>query len=230
MELHVSRAARERYGLDPAALPSPAPDGTEPARTLRSDLTAARQVAARINRHRQATDAVGPGQVYALGLIDEILRVVVALYRRDHGPDVFADALRFLEDKLGRQAVESALRALADAFPTADGYASGVGADAYLSSSTAGRSNRELALERLLHVWLANANPAFAPFRDLFNDEPLRDTAYPQIVAALQVYFDARPPFGPDWQPLVTMLRSPAVAVPDSLAGQLRYIRERWGA
>ncbi len=25
------------------------------------------------------------------------------------------------------------------------------------------------------------------------------------------------------------MLRSPAVASPDSLAGQLRYIRERWG-
>jgi hypothetical protein len=25
------------------------------------------------------------------------------------------------------------------------------------------------------------------------------------------------------------MLRSPAIAVPDSLTGQLRYIRERWG-
>ena len=230
MELHVSRAARERYGLDAATLPSPVQDGVEPPPGLRSDLAAAREVAARINRRRPAADVIAPGQLYAVGLIDEILRAVVALYRREHGPDAFADALASIEGRLGREAVESTLRAVADAFPTGDAYAGGVTPDEYLASSTAGRSNRELALERLLHVWLANANPAFAPFRDLFHDAPLRDTAYPQIIAALQAHFHARPPFGPDEQPLVTMLRSPAVAVPDSLAGQLRYIRERWGA
>ena len=34
---------------------------------------------------------------------------------------------------------------------------------------------------------------------------------------------------GPERQPLVAMLRAPAIAHPDSLSGQLRYIREHWG-
>ena len=33
--------------------------------------------------------------------------------------------------------------------------------------------NREIALEELLLLWLANANPAFAPFQELFDDAPL---------------------------------------------------------
>ncbi len=41
-------------------------------------------------------------------------------------------------------------------------------------------------------------------------------------------FFDTQPLFGPDNQNLVDMLRSPAIAVPYSLTGQLEYIRTRW--
>ena len=44
-----------------------------------------------------------------------------------------------------------------------------------------------------------------------------------------ETFFRRLPPFGPDGQNLVDMLRSPAVAFPDSLSGQLHYIREKWG-
>src|SRR5690606_9446487 len=44
----------------------------------------------------------------------------------------------------------------------------------------------------------------------------------------LDGFFKNRPGFGPDDQDLVGMLRSPAIAVPDSLRGQLDYIRTRW--
>src|SRR5208283_4947279 len=43
-------------------------------------------------------------------------------------------------------------------------------------------------------------------------------------------FFARQPVFGPDSQDLVTMLRSPVIAAPDSLAGQLEYIRIRWGS
>jgi hypothetical protein len=46
---------------------------------------------------------------------------------------------------------------------------------------------------------------------------------------ALHPFFDNQPLFGPDHQNLVDMLRSPALAVPHSLSGQLEYIREKWG-
>ncbi|HEY3524360.1 MAG TPA: alpha-amylase family glycosyl hydrolase, partial [Candidatus Limnocylindrales bacterium] len=41
--------------------------------------------------------------------------------------------------------------------------------------------------------------------------------------------FRRLPPFGPERQSLVDLLRAPALASPDSLTGQLRFIREHWG-
>jgi glycosidase len=46
----------------------------------------------------------------------------------------------------------------------------------------------------------------------------------------LAEFFKREPVFGPDGQDLVTMLAAPMRAAPDSLAGQLEYIRTRWGA
>jgi len=46
---------------------------------------------------------------------------------------------------------------------------------------------------------------------------------------AARDFFSRQPPFGPDGQSLVDMLRAPALAFPDSLSGQLQYIREKWG-
>jgi hypothetical protein len=41
--------------------------------------------------------------------------------------------------------------------------------------------------------------------------------------------FEWLPPFGPDGMNLWDLLRSPALASPDSLFGQLEYMRTRWG-
>ena len=82
----------------------------------------------------------------------------------------------------------------------------------------------------MLMLWLANMNPAFSPFVELFDDSALeKETSYLQIIEALHPFFDTQPFFGPDHQNLIDMLRSPAMAVPHSLSGQLEYIREKWG-
>ena len=76
-------------------------------------------------------------------------------------------------------------------------------------------------------LWLANANPAFKPFRELFDDTTLsRSSAYVPISAAFREYFGTRPKF--QEQNLFDVLRAPALASPDSLAGQLAFIREKF--
>src|SRR5207247_2808175 len=100
---------------------------------------------------------------------------------------------------------------------------------AWLEGSSAGVPNRELAVEELMLLWLANVNPAFSPFLELFDDQPLEAEAYERAIEAMGAAFAAWPRFGPDEQSLMEMLRSPAIAAPDSLAGQLDYIRRRWG-
>jgi glycosidase len=100
----------------------------------------------------------------------------------------------------------------------------------YLAGETAGVPNREVVLEELIACWLENANPAFAPFQELFADDGLaRSTAYRAAIDELGRFFAARAPIGPDRQDLLAMLRAPAIAEPRSLAGQLRWIRARWG-
>ncbi len=227
MEFHVSREARDRYGVGEALF-------SLTGNVVLADFRATRDVARRMNAARDLTShpelAVQPGQLNAMGLIDEILHHVSALYREQRSASALEAALTALEARLGREAVAATLQAFVERFPPTDVYRGDLDARAWLSGRTDGLPNREVALEELAHLWLANVNPAFTPFRELFDDTALaRDTDYPELIEALGAFFASQPPFGPEQQSLVAMLRSPAVASPDSLPGQLRYIRERWG-
>jgi glycosidase len=214
LELHVSRAARDRYAFDAALVRT---DGS----LILADPAAARRVSAAMAEAREAAGLppAEAGELFAAGLIHEILHRVVHLYREEVDPDAFVGALATLDETIGRRAVDETLDAFNDRFPTAAAY----------RDEDETPLTREAALEELLLVWLANANPALDPFRELFDDGELASsTAYERVIAGVAAHFASRPPFGPDAQPLVAMLRAPAIAVPDSIHGQLEYIRERW--
>ena len=85
-------------------------------------------------------------------------------------------------------------------------------------------------LEELLLLRIANENPAVRPLIDLVDDTPLPVRERTAAIKALETYHAGLPPIGPDGETLVELLRAPARAHPTSLAGQLRYVRERWHA
>jgi hypothetical protein len=59
-----------------------------------------------------------------------------------------------------------------------------------------------MALEELLLLKLANDNPAFEPFRELFDDRILRDsTSYLAALDRLESFFDGLQSFGPERRP-----------------------------
>ncbi|HHN94144.1 MAG TPA: tetratricopeptide repeat protein, partial [Anaerolineae bacterium] len=226
-EFHISRAARDRYRF-PLSIYSLS------GNVIFADFHAARLFAQRMNEKRDPARfperAVRAGEVNALGLIDEILHLVVALYQEQRRPGALADGLAWLEARLGRARVDETLRRFAAEFPPLPVYRGALSLDEYFAGATAGVPNRQILLEEMLLLDLANRNPAFAPFLELFDDSGLRrGTAYRQMMDGLHTFFDTQPPFGPEEQNLIDMLRSPAIAVPHSLFGQLEYIRERWG-
>jgi glycosidase len=228
MEFHVSRQARDRYQFEQTLFASS-------GNVILANFHAARVFAQKMNERRDLVtypeQAVKAGQINAMGLIDEISHIVVQLYREDKNPRVMHEALDWLDDQLGQEAVDRALRQFADEFPPVALYRREVGLDAYLEGETAGISNRQLLLEEMLMLWLSNENPAFMPFLELFDDASLsRETAYPQFMAGLHEFFDTQPRFGPDDENLIDVLRGPARAHPHSLSDQLEYIRRRWGA
>ncbi len=222
----MSREARDRYRLDDALF-------TITGNVILPDFRATRDLAKRLNAGRDAAhhpeQAAQPGQLNAMGLIDEILHHVAALYREQRGPAVLADALAALDARLGPEHVSATLAAFVRRYPPVAVYRGDVDAERWLAGTTDGMPNRQVALEELAQLWLANVNPAFAPFRELFDDRALAgECAYVEVIEALGAFFATQPPFGPEHQALIGMLRSPALASPDSLSGQLRYIRERW--
>jgi glycosidase len=235
MEFHVSRQARDDLGIEGSLFRST-------GNLILPDFRAARKLARRINEKVDAAilpeRAVRAGRLNAMALIDEILHDVARLFREQAEPGALAIAYADLERSLGKKALDGLLLAFVDRFPPQAVYEGRQSAAAWLAGGAdekGGPPNRELALEELGLLRLANENPAFEPFRFLFDEALLavpgspEAEAYEEAVGVIGASFAAMPAFGPDDQDLITMLRSPARAAPYSLPGQLDYIRSRWG-
>jgi glycosidase len=217
--VRTALAARRRYDPD---LALHGPDGALPL----GDGRVARALAARMNRARAADHApgapgVGAGDLYALGVIHEIFHRLVERYEAEARPEAVAAALAATRRARGAKRADALRRAFLDDFPdrAPDG---GAGATHEGPAAT---------FEELILTRIANENPAVAPLRDLFDDRPLAArTDYDGVGDAVDAFFAAQPGFGPDGETLLELLRAPARHSPTSLAGQLRFIRERWGS
>ncbi|HET7340693.1 MAG TPA: alpha-amylase family glycosyl hydrolase, partial [Methylomirabilota bacterium] len=225
-EFHIAREARDRYGFADRLF-------SVTGNVVIADLAASRELAHRMNAVRDASRfpdrAVNPGALNAMGLLDEVTHVVIEQYRRRRDPKALLEALGWFEARLTRPTLDATLLGFAERFPTVAVYRGLQPAKDWLGGATAGVPHRAVALEELITVWLANVNRAFQPFQELFGDGALAaSTAYRDLVAALREYFESRPRFGPDNQNLIDMLRAPALAAPDSLEGQLEYVRHHW--
>ena len=227
MEFHISRSARDLYDFDESLF-------SLNGNVILADFHASRLFAQKMNRHRDLLRypeaAVKAGQINAMGLIDEILHFVVQRYQAEVSPKAMNRALSFLEKRIGPDELNRTLLQFADQFPPVAVYRNRTAPKSWLEGRTAGISHRQLAIEELLLLWLANQNPAFSPYLELFDDDLLeRATAYLPALEVLGEFFESEPCFGPEKQDLITMLRSPAVAHPHSLTDQLEYIRRHWG-
>ncbi len=224
-EFHVSRHARDRYAFDEMLF-------AFSGNVVFANFHAARVFAQRMNDKRDLVHfperAVKAGQLNAMGLIDELLHYVVAQYRRQINPDAMRQALDWLNASLGVDAVDGALRKFVNEFPNVAVYRDAVDPERFLNGVTDGVPHRQIILEEMVMLWLANVNPAFSTFDELFDDTPLKGTAYSPIISNLYQFFDTQPRFGPDNQNLIDVLRAPALASPHSLEGQLEFIRARW--
>ncbi len=207
-DFHVRREPRERYGV---AGPLIGGRGD----LVVADLGGIRRLAARMNLERAAgAPSVSAGEIAALGLIHEIGHILVARYERSRRAGAMGAALTDFETRLGSDAARL-LDRFAQEFP-------GRGPE---PEPPAHR------LEELLLTRIANENPALGPLHELVDDRTLaRDTRYREAVAALEMVFADGPASDIEGLSLVELMRAPARHAPTSLAGQLRFIRERWGA
>jgi Alpha amylase, catalytic domain len=226
MEFHISRSLRDKLDLDDLLF-------SYTGNVVFGNVAASRKLAEKLNivRGAEADPArvANAGALFAMGLIDELNHALVARYREEIDPDVLTDAIRWFEAQSTPADVERMLLAFATQFPNVAVYRGELSAAEWLMGTSDGLPNREAALEELMLLWLANRNPAFGRYRELFEDSELkRQTVYQTVTSTLPDYFVTRPPISAEFGSLLDVLRAPFDASPDSLTGQLDFIRENW--
>ena len=227
MGFHVARKARDRYQFGDSLF---SPRGHVVFASFHQARAFAQAMNAQRNLAQFPEQAVKAGQVNAVALIVELSRFVLHAYLDQHGQEVMDQALARMQEELGPQSIDQALIRFVAEYPPPAVYRREVTPEEYAAGTTGGVSNRRVILEELLMLWLSNFNPAFAPFRELFDDAPLaKETSYPQLITGLQKYFESQPAAGAAGESLIDLLTQPARAVPHSLTGQLEYILQHWG-
>ena len=147
MEFHVARQARDLYHFDESLF-------SLSGNVLFANFHGARVFAQKMNERRDLVSfpeqAVQAGQINAMGLIDEILHFTIRQYQEQRNPGAMKQALDWLDEQVGMEAVDGALRRFADEFPPLAVYRREVSLEAYLEGETAGVPHRQLLLEEML--------------------------------------------------------------------------------
>lgn len=226
MEFHIISSARDKYAFDEQLF---AFDGN----FVFVNFQAVRNFTQKLNNLRENPEDqstyIQPGQINALGLLDEISHIIFQRYYEKHGKDLQAKLFETLEEQLSTYKLEKTLLTYSELFPALDVYRGKIATIDYYQSETKDVPNSQLILEELILTWLLNQNPAANPYRELFSDRFLiKNTDYTQVLELVSEYFKLRPPFGVDNLDLISFLRQPAILFPNSLNAQLEYISTHW--
>jgi glycosidase len=220
-EFHVSRNAREKYQFDEQLF---ALNGN----VVLANYAAARRFAESMTKVRGQIIPVS--DINAMGLIDEILHILVRQYEMQN-PAVMKRALTAIASD-----ADAALLKFTEAFPPMPVYRREMDARHYLDLETASRPNRAAVLEELLILNITNQNPAIQQYKELFDEEQLKQSSpYERTLRVLKDFFKGQPDFGhPEANPehresLIDVLLAPARIAPHSLAAQLEFLLNRWG-
>ena len=204
-------------------------DTGEPA----SEIYAIRQLADRLNEKRYhssyAVEPVQAGQLISVGVIVDILRYLTDIYCHTEIPGIIPNGLDWVGKQKGPAAKEQPPRSFVNLFPPKAVKQGGKTESEYLQDSSKPPSGKDRISSEIVLLSLSMENQAFKPLKDLFDDSDLKkQSPVVPFVDGLEDFFNNQPAFKLLGTKFFDSLRAPMRAAPDSLDGQLDYIKEHW--
>jgi len=192
-----------------------------------------RLVADRLNcRPPRRDPQVTGGGLAMFALLNRIFSHLLDTYLDEQYPGLEDDLLARSTLDFTAGPLSTTIDQFAALFPCEDLITQRVGTVAeYLAKDDARRGKRRRVTREMLLLRLSMENRALRSFRDLFDDRKLRAASpYTGVAATLDTHLKKAPPYVPLDLPILELLRAPMRAFPDSLSGQLEFIRENWSA
>ncbi|ABA90190.1 glycoside hydrolase, putative [Syntrophotalea carbinolica DSM 2380] len=213
LSLQLSAVARQQLALPPSAVPA-------------SRLYRLREVAARMwQLHPEP--ACSAGCLEMLAVLSGVLRWLAHRHLRERHCAIGRDGVSVARQAVSLPGLRRSQEAFVELFPP-DALQGDLASHAFLYGPR-GDSGRLQTLLELLVLSVQNANPAAAVFRWLFDDAELSQRIpYRATLQALDTSLRQTKVAGVLDQPLLELLRAPIEAAPDSLEGQLAFVRQQW--
>ncbi|MFW9903924.1 MAG: alpha-amylase family glycosyl hydrolase [Candidatus Thorarchaeota archaeon] len=226
--MRVYRKARDMYQFEDSFF-SPTGDVIFPS------LHKVRTFVQKINQKRDLINfpemAARGSEINGIALESEIFHYLFDLYQDQNNIDLTEAIPKWLREEIGVEELNETLELMLQEFPPPSIYNGEIDVETYLDTETDKNPNEYITISCMINIWLSNVNPAFSSNLELFNDSDLeKKTKYLQIIDKIEEFFEIQPPFGPDNQNFLQMLRSLAINEPYSIKGQLEYINEKWGS
>ncbi|MGD9546186.1 MAG: alpha-amylase family glycosyl hydrolase [Candidatus Krumholzibacteriia bacterium] len=165
----------------------------------------------------------------ALRTVNQALRWVTRQYFTSDNPGGLMRCRQWAEQRLGADAVENLFSTFVGLFPPVAVKPGGKKPAEFLATGNDEMSGPDLASLEMILLFMNVTNPAARPAEHLFHDGELRRRAsFLPFVTGLEEYLEEFEPHGSLGTSLFHLLRAPMLASPDSLSGQIAYIRDHW--
>ncbi len=229
-EFHVSAKIRRECNFT-------SPMYSSTGNVILADLKNVRAFAVKYNEYLAKHDKVqiSAGMLNAMGLLDEIFHFASMMYRKTKYANAETHLIQKLENTFGKEKLDKLLIDFTKEFPPVEVYQGKLTGEQYLAQTCIDqgtgieRSNREATVEEMIMLHLANENPAFKPFKDLFDDTLLcQNELYDKVWTEIKAFYKELPFWGAYNHDLITFLKEPVQYSPDNIQEQLDYVRTHW--
>ena len=197
--------------------------------TLRAMALTAEQLNAKRPDDVVAAAPAQTGELMALRLLSGIFRYIADDYCTNKNPGVLLRGHNAVAaSSLGKSAQQT-LHSFLSFYPPTSVRDEGQDIAEFLQGGTPPQSHLEQSLREMLLLRVAMANPAALNYRDLYDDAALRqEVPYQGITDTFERFLAAELPVPETGMSLMDTLKAPFLAAPDSLMGQLAYVRGTW--
>lgn len=177
----------------------------------------------------QSISHIYPGQLISVSVIVDVLRFILSLYAFGNNKGSLSRGLEWVRRQRGREVADRPLPDFVRVFPPRAIMREEETEDNFLVSSSQLASNNETTAGEMLLLSLMMENPAFMPFREFFDDTELKKRSpYQSCVEGMEQFLSREPVFEPLGISIIECLRAPMKSSPNSLDGQIDYMRRHW--